>query len=46
VRVALPAGGHLDLVAEAAEAQPLPAGADVLVVEVRGTTAVVAQAGR
>jgi hypothetical protein len=43
VRLAQPAGGHVDLVAEAAENEALPAGAEVIVVEVRGTVAVVAR---
>jgi len=42
VRLAQPAGGHVDLVAEADEA--LAAGAEVIVVEVRGNVAIVARA--
>jgi hypothetical protein len=42
VRLALPAGGNVDLVAEADEA--LATGAEVIVVEVRGNVAVVARA--
>jgi len=42
VRVVQPAGGHLDLVAEAAAGdEGLAAGAEVIVVELRGTVAVV-----
>jgi len=44
VRLALPAGGQVDLVAESAEDDPLPAGAEVLVVEIRENVAVVARA--
>jgi hypothetical protein len=44
VRLTQPAGGHLDLVAEAGEDEALAAGAEVIVVEVRGNVAVVARA--
>lgn len=45
VRVAQPGGGHIDLVAAMnGDDQPLAAGADVLVVEVRGTVAIVTRA--
>jgi hypothetical protein len=46
VRLAQPAGGHLDLVAELAEGEndALAAGAEAIVVEVRGTVAVVTRA--
>ena len=44
VRVAQPAGGHVDLVAASDDAEALTAGADVIVVEVRGTIAVVSRA--
>jgi hypothetical protein len=44
VRLARPAGGHVDLVAEAGEDEALAAGAEVIVVEVRGNVAVVARA--
>jgi hypothetical protein len=45
VRVALPGGGHLDLVASLnGDDESLPAGAEVIVVEVRGTVAVVTRA--
>jgi membrane protein implicated in regulation of membrane protease activity len=43
VRLALPAGGHTDLIAEGAEDETLLAGGDVLIVEVRGNIAVVAR---
>jgi len=41
VRLASPGGGDVDLLAEAAEDEALPAGAEVLVVEVRGNVAIV-----
>lgn len=41
VRLAQPPGGQLDLVAETSDDDALPAGAEVLVVELRGTVAVV-----
>jgi hypothetical protein len=41
VRVAQPAGGHVDLVAEASDDEALAAGVEVILVEVRGTVAVV-----
>jgi len=44
VRLARPAGGHVDLVAEAGEDEALATGAEVIVVEVRGNVAVVARA--
>jgi membrane protein implicated in regulation of membrane protease activity len=44
VRLGQPGGGHLDLVAESDEAIALPAGSDVLVIEIRGNVAVVARA--
>jgi membrane protein implicated in regulation of membrane protease activity len=44
VRVAQPAGGHVDLVAATDEDAALGVGAEVIVIEVRGTTAVVAPA--
>jgi hypothetical protein len=44
VRLPQPAGGDLDLVAEGNDDEPLAAGADVIVVEVRGTVAIVARA--
>lgn len=44
IRLALPAGGHIDLVAEAADDEALVVGTEVLVIEVRGSTAVVSRA--
>lgn len=44
VRLAAPSGGHVDLVAEAGEDEALAAGAEVIVVEVRGNVAIVARA--
>jgi NfeD-like C-terminal, partner-binding len=44
VRLSLPAGGQLDLVAEGSDAESLPVDTEVLIVEVRGTVAVVARA--
>ncbi len=46
VRVAQPAGGSVDFVAESDDenAETLPAGMDVIIVEVRGTVAVVTRA--
>jgi NfeD-like C-terminal, partner-binding len=44
VRLALPAGAQMDLVAESGEDEALQAGAEVIIVEVRGTVAVVARA--
>jgi membrane protein implicated in regulation of membrane protease activity len=44
VRLALPSGGSIDLLAEASDSDPLPAGEEVIVVEVRGSTAVVTRA--
>jgi membrane protein implicated in regulation of membrane protease activity len=44
VRLGLPAGGDLDLLAESGEDEALDAGATVLVVEVKGNVAVVARA--
>jgi hypothetical protein len=41
IRLTLPAGGHVDLVAESDEDEVLAAGADALVVEVRGNVVVV-----
>ena len=41
VRMAMPGGGHVDLVAESDDDAVLAAGADVLIVEVRGNVAVV-----
>ena len=42
IRLDQPGGGHLDLIAECDEPVPLAAGSKVLVIEVRGTAAVVA----
>jgi membrane protein implicated in regulation of membrane protease activity len=44
VRLGLPGGGHLDLVAESEDPGAIPAGSDVLVIEIRGNVAVVARA--
>jgi len=44
VRLASPGGGDLDLVAESTDDEALPAGAEVLVVEVRGNVAIVTRA--
>jgi hypothetical protein len=44
VRIAQPAGGQVDFVAEASDDDALPAGAEVLIVELRGTVAVVMRA--
>jgi hypothetical protein len=44
VRLAQPAGGHLDLVAEAGAGEALVAGDEVIIVEVRGNVAVVTRA--
>jgi membrane protein implicated in regulation of membrane protease activity len=44
VRLALPAGGHVDLLAESGDDEVLDAGVDVLIVEVRGNIAVVTRA--
>jgi hypothetical protein len=44
VRMPVPGGGHLDLLAESDDDDALAAGADVLVVEVRGNVAVVERA--
>lgn len=44
VRLAQPAGGSVDLVAEAPDGEALDAGAEVIVVEVRGNVAVVTRA--
>jgi membrane protein implicated in regulation of membrane protease activity len=44
VRLPQAAGGSLDLVAESSDEEPLAAGADVIVVEVRGNIAVVSRA--
>ena len=44
VRLGQPGGGHVDLVAESEEATAMPAGSDVLVIEIRGNVAVVAPA--
>ena len=44
VRLPQPAGGHVDFVAEANEDEALAAGAEVIVVEVRGNVAVVTRA--
>jgi hypothetical protein len=44
VRLVLPAGGHVDLLAESGDDESLAAGANVLIVEVRGNVAVVARA--
>jgi membrane protein implicated in regulation of membrane protease activity len=41
VRVPMPGGGHVDLVAESDDVAVLAAGSDVLIVEVRGNVAVV-----
>jgi len=44
VRMAVPGGGHVDLLAESDDDDALDAGADVLVVEVRGNVAIVERA--
>jgi membrane protein implicated in regulation of membrane protease activity len=44
VRMPVPGGGHVDLLAESDDDAALDAGADVLVVEVRGNVAVVERA--
>jgi len=44
VRMPVPGGGHVDLVAESDEDESLDAGAEVLIVEVRGNVAVVERA--
>ena len=44
LRLALPAGGDVDLLAESDEDEVLAAGTEVLIVEVRGNVAVVARA--
>ena len=44
VRMAFPGGGHVDLLAESDDDGVLDAGADVLIVEVRGNVAVVERA--
>jgi hypothetical protein len=44
VRLARPAGGSVDLVAEATESEALEAGAEVIIVEVRGNLAIVTRA--
>jgi membrane protein implicated in regulation of membrane protease activity len=44
VRLALPAGGHVDLIAESDEPEALAAGSEVMVVEVRGNVAVIERA--
>jgi membrane protein implicated in regulation of membrane protease activity len=44
VRLAQPGGGQVDLVAESTDGEALPAGAEVMVVEVRGNVAVVTRA--
>jgi membrane protein implicated in regulation of membrane protease activity len=44
VRLPLPAGGQVDFVAEANEDEVLAAGAEVIVIEVRGNVAVVTRA--
>lgn len=41
VRLPIPGGGHVDLVAESDDAAALAAGSEVLIVEVRGNVAVV-----
>jgi membrane protein implicated in regulation of membrane protease activity len=46
IRLALPAGGHVDLLAESDDDDALPAGAEVLIVEVRGNVAIVARGAR
>lgn len=43
VRLPLTGGGHLDLVAQASDDDPLPAATEVLVVELKGNVAVVAR---
>jgi membrane protein implicated in regulation of membrane protease activity len=44
VRMTVPGGGHLDLLAESDDDDVLDAGVEVLIVEVRGNVAVVARA--
>jgi membrane protein implicated in regulation of membrane protease activity len=44
VRMTVPGGGHVDLLAESDEEAMIEAGADVLIVEVRGNVAVVERA--
>jgi membrane protein implicated in regulation of membrane protease activity len=43
IRLTQAAGGHVDLLAESDDDDALPAGADVLIVEVRGNVAIVAR---
>ena len=44
VRMPVPGGGHLDLLAESDDVTGLDAGADVLIVEIRGNIAIVERA--
>ena len=44
VRMTVPGGGHVDLLAESDDDGTIEAGADVLIVEVRGNVAVVERA--
>ena len=44
VRMAVPGGGHVDLLAESDDERVIEAGVDVLIVEVRGNVAVVERA--